>query len=348
MKAKINGCGIKNMALALLCLVVFGKVNAQDLSEKANTFLGTLSEEIREKALFTYEDDERYNMNYVPMPRMGPTFHDFDETQKEAALELLKACMSQEGYEKTMEIRQLEKVLRSIENDDTDKMPDGRPRRDPLNYHFCIFGNPSPTENWGWRFEGHHVSLNFTSDEGKIVSATPTFLGSNPAIVKTGEHRGKQVLKKESQLGFALVNSLSEDQLKTAKFSEKAPQEVITANHREVGEIEKQGIAYADLSEAQKKIFDELLQVYVGNYIFEFSETLMAKIEKAGIENLLFAWAGGLKEGTPHYYRIHGPMLLIEFDNTQNDANHVHTVVRDLTNDYGGDILKRHYEMEHQ
>lgn len=348
MELKINWHAIKKGAFTIICLFLLGKVEAQDISKKANTFLDTLSEELREKTLFSFDDEERYNMNYVPMPRKGPTFNDFDETQKQAALDLLKACLSKEGFEKTMEIRELEKVLRVIENDDNDKMPDGRPRRDPLNYHFCIFGDPSTTEIWGWRFEGHHVSLNFTSDEGKIVSATPTFFGSNPGIVKEGPYRGKQVLKRESQLGFALVNSLTADQLKIAKFSEEAPSEIITANHHEVGEIEKEGIAYSKLDRAQKKTFMKLLQIYVGNYIFDFSENLMAKIEKAGIENLHFAWAGSLKEGKAHYYRIHGPMLLIEFDNTQNDANHVHTAVRDLTNDYAEDILKRHYEMEHQ
>ncbi len=348
MNVKINPYSIRTAVFPIICLFLFGKVAAQDISDKANAFLDILSEEVREKTLFSLDDEERYNMNYVPIPREGATFHDFNETQKQAALDLLKACLSNDGYEKTMEIRELEKVLRSIENDDNDKMPDGRPRRDPLNYHFCIFGTPSASEIWGWRFEGHHISLNFTSDEGKIVSATPTFFGTNPGIVKEGDSRGKQVLKKESMLGFALVNSLSADQLKVAKFSEDAPPEIISANHREVGQIETTGIAYPHLNDAQQKILRQLLQVYVGNYIFDFSENLMAKIEKAGIENLHFAWAGSLKEGTAHYYRIHGPMLLIEFDNTQNDANHMHTAVRDLTNDYAEDILKRHYEMEHK
>lgn len=348
MKVKINGYAIKKGVFTMISLFILGKAGAQDISDKANAFLDTLSEELREETLFSFHDEERYNMNYVPIPRKGPTFHDFDETQKQAALDLLKACLSREGYEKTMEIRELEKVLRIIENDHNDKMPDGRPRRDPLNYHFCIFGTPSTSEIWGWRFEGHHISLNFTSDQGKIVSATPTFFGSNPGIVKEGAHRGKQVLKRESLLGFTLVNSLTADQLKIAKFSEEAPPEIITANHREVGEIEKKGIAYSKLDQAQKKTFNKLLQLYVGQYIFDFSENLMAKIEKAGIENLHFAWAGSLKEGKAHYYRIHGPMLLIEFDNTQNDANHVHTAVRDLTNDFAEDILQRHYEMEHR
>lgn len=335
---------IKCLILLFLCCQC---LTAQDLSEKANSFLNLLSEDLRMEAQFALEDSERFNMNYVPIPRKGPTFHDFDGPQKEAALALLASSLSQEGLKKTKEIMELEKVLRIIENDDNDKMPDGRPRRDPLNYHFCIFGDPSPTSPWGWRFEGHHVSLNFTSHDGNLVSGTPAFMGTNPGIIRTGEHRGKQVLQKESELGFALVNALDKNQLAVAKFADKAPPEIITANHRKVEGVEKKGIAYSDLSEDQKKIFMELLEVYIGNYIFEFSEVFKKKIEQAGLENLSFAWAGSMKEGVANYYRIHGPMLLIEFDNTQNNANHMHTVIRDLTNDYAEDILQKHYAEKH-
>ena len=336
-----------NYVFLLIGFLFIVKMGAQDLSAKANAFLETLPEELKAQALFSLEDEERYNMNYVPIPRKGPTFHDFNKEQKQAALALLAASLSREGYKKTEEIRELEKVLRILENDDTDKMPDGRPRRDPLNYHFCIFGTPSPTESWGWRFEGHHISLNFTSDTGTIVSATPTFFGSNPGIVKTGEYRGKQVLKKESELGLQLVNSFSADQLKATLFAEEAPYEIYSANHRQATDVSKKGIAYPQMTEDQKKLFMELVEIYIGNYIFEFSEDFRSKIMKAGKENLSFAWAGSLKEGAAYYYSIQGPMLLIEFDNSQNNANHVHTAVRDLTNDFAEDLILKHYQSEH-
>lgn len=338
---------IKNLTLPIIFLVFFGRMEAQDLSEKANAFLETLSKELRKKTVFSFEEEERFNMNYIPMPRLGPTFHDFNQNQKNAALELLKGSLSLEGYQKTVQIMELEKVLRVLEDDDNDKMPDGRPRRDSQNYHFCVFGTPSSNAVWGWRFEGHHVSLNFTSDSGTIVSATPTFFGSNPAIVKTGEQLGMQVLKKESVLGLRLVNSLTTHQLKTARFSKYAPQEIITANHRKAVGVDKKGILFSQLTDNQKKLFMQLLEVYIGNYIFDFSENLRNKINAAGIENLSFAWAGQLTEGKPYYYRIHGPMLLIEFDNIQNNANHIHTAVRDLTNDFAEDFLKQHYQKEH-
>lgn len=335
----------KHILLLIICFHFQVQIYAQELSVKANNFLNTLSKELRSQAQFTLEDEERLNMNYVPIIRKGPTFHDFNDTQKSTALDLLRASVSKEGYKKSIQIMELEKVLLII--DSSFKMPDGT-GRDPLNYHFCIFGNPSPTEAWGWRFEGHHISLNFTSNKGEIVSSTPSFMGSNPGIVRIEEQRGKKVLKKESELGFELINSLTKDQLKEAKFSEEAPYEILSANHPEVEGVEKAGIAYTKLTKVQKKVFNQLLDVYIGNYIFDFQATFRKKIMDAGIENLNFAWAGGLKEGVAHYYRIHGPMLLIEFDNTQNNANHVHTAVRDLTNDFAEDILKEHYKMEHQ
>ncbi len=321
--------------------------SAQDLSEKANTFLNSLSPELRSKAIFDLADEERKNWYYTPVVRNGPTFHDFNKKQTEAGLALLRASLSREGYRKTDEIRQLESVLKEIENDKS-KMPDGSSMRDPLNYHFCIFGTPSATSAWGWRFEGHHISLNFTSADGIITSSTPSFMGSNPGRVPSGPEKGKEVLKQESELGLQLVNSFSKDQLKDAKFSDEAPWDIITSNQREVEFMEPKGIAYTELNPDQKTLFMELLHVYLNNYEAHFSENFVEKIATAGIQNLHFGWAGGMQWGTGLYYCIQGPVLLIEYDNTQNQGNHVHTVVRDLTNDFGEDVLRKHYEEDHQ
>ena len=338
----------KKIISTTFLLLLFGMLSAQNVLQKANIFVNSLSEEVKAKTLFTIEDTERFNMNYVPIPRAGATFHDFDETQKKAALDLLRASLSEEGFRKSQEIMELEKVLRIIENDDNDKMPDGRPRRDPLNYHFCIFGNPSKDKPWGWRFEGHHLSLNFTSTDGAISSSTPTFFGTNPGIVRSTEYKGKEVLKKEAELGFSLLHSMSEKQLKTVVFTDVAPHDIVTTTDRKVKQVEQLGISYKAMSKSQKKIFMELLELYMNNYEHEFATGFRDKINKAGIENLTFAWAGSLQPGKGHYFRIQGPTLLIEYDNTQNEANHVHTVVRDLTNDYGEDVLKAHYEKDHK
>ncbi|WP_339708986.1 DUF3500 domain-containing protein [uncultured Kriegella sp.] len=337
----------KKAVLLIIFSFFLNTATAQDLSEKANNFLSTLTQELKAKAFFPLDDAERTNFNFVPMDRKGPTFHDFNETQKQAALDLLRASLSEDGYRKTTDIMSLEKVLHELLNDPSKTMSDGRPYRDPLNYHFCIFGTPSPTDFWGWRFEGHHVSVNFTSTQGKIISSTPSFFGSNPGIVQSTAAKGKEVLKKETDLGFKLVNSLEPNQLKTAKFSDEAPYEIITTNKVEVGVIETKGITYSALTKNQKEIFMELLNVYLGTYEADFAAHFKKRIKKAGMENLRFAWAGSLKAGIPNYYRIHGPILLIEYANTQNNANHVHTAIRDLENDFAKSALKEHYEEHH-
>lgn len=321
--------------------------NAQDISEKANAFIASLSEELKEQAVFPLDDEERFNMNYVPLTRKGPRFHDFNETQKAAAIDLLKSSLSEEGYRKSKEIMSLESILRIIENDDNDKMPDGRPRRDPLNYHFSIFGDPSSDIPWGWRFEGHHLSINFTSSNHKISSATPTFFGTNPGTIKITGHKDKEVLKKETALSFKLVNSLSPEQLKKAKFTDIAPIEISTTTQRKVENFEQKGIFYNDFTTDQQLLFHDLINLYLNNYEKNFSEGYREKIKKAGIENLSFSWAGSLEPGVPNYWCIQGPVLLIEYDNTQTDANHVHTVLRDPTNDYGEDTLRKHLKEDH-
>ncbi|HYC87467.1 MAG TPA: DUF3500 domain-containing protein, partial [Chryseosolibacter sp.] len=273
----------------------------------------------------------------------GVSLHDLTERQKELAFLMLRASLSEQGYDKATGIVALEAILRRVEG-----RSDGDEYRDPKKYYFSIFGKPSKENLWGWRFEGHHISMNFSSADGKITASTPTFMGANPATVPDGIEKGKQTLQMETQLAFELINSLDPAQLKQARFSEMALPEIVSGNSRSAEHLEPNGIAYSALTTAQQQLFDKLLEVYVRNYQLGFSHTLMEKIRKAGVENLSFAWAGSLEAGAGHYYRIQGPMLLIEYDNTQTNANHVHTTVRDLTNDFAEDILKEHYEKEHK
>ncbi|HZX73338.1 MAG TPA: DUF3500 domain-containing protein, partial [Cyclobacteriaceae bacterium] len=205
---------------------------------------------------------------------------------------------------------------------------------------------PSKDKLWGWRFEGHHISFNFISNKNKIVSSTPSFFGSNPGIVPRGAEKGKEILKQETDLGYELCNSFTPDQKAKAIFSETAPREILTSNKRKVELIEPTGLSYQEMTETQQTLFIQLLNIYVKNYQLGFANTLMEKIKKAEINNLSFAWAGSLSHGNGNYYRIQSPVLLIEYDNTQNNNNHVHTVVRDLTNDFAEDILREHYQNE--
>lgn len=331
--------------LFLFCALFTIEANAQgsSLAAKANEFLSLLNDDQVKKARYEFDDEERHNWHFVPRERNGLSFNDMNEKQRQAAHALLKSSLSDQGYQKATNIMALENILREVESRPADDK-----YRDPLNYYITIFGNPDGKNVWGWRLEGHHVSINFSSADNQIVSSTPTFWGSNPAIVRSGRHTGRQILKQETDLGFTLVNSLNTNQLKEAVISTTAPADIITGNQRKAELQDPKGLPYTSLTSDQKKLFMQLLNVYVKNYQLGFSKRLMEKIEKAGIDNLSFAWAGSLQPGAGHYYRIQGPMLLIEYDNTQNNANHVHTVVRDLTNDFAEDILREHYEKEHR
>ncbi|HEY0652342.1 MAG TPA: DUF3500 domain-containing protein [Chryseosolibacter sp.] len=333
--------------MKIFCLIIFVltsfSASSQEHTKAAQLFLHSLDEAQKKKAIYPFSDKERFNWNFVPTGRNGISFHDMSDRQRELALALLEVSLSQQGFTKASGIIALEAILRDVEGRSKD---DGY--RDPQKYYFTIFGNPSEKEIWGWRIEGHHLALNFSSADGVIVASTPSFMGSNPAIVKTGSQRGLQVLKKEAELGFLLVNSLTEQQRKVAVFSDVALPEIVSGNSRSVELLLPRGILYHDLNPSQQKLFRELLTVFVDNYELGFSKTLWKKIERMGYEKMAFAWAGSLQPGKGHYYRLQGVALVIEYDNTQNDANHVHTVVRDLTNDFAEDILKEHYEKAHR
>jgi len=315
-------------------------------SSLANKFLASLSASQRTKALYDFGNDERYNWHFIPKKdRKGILLSELSEKQKDAAFSLLKLYLSDTGFMHAQEIIQLELVLQSLEN-----RQKGDWFRDPGNYAFIFFGEPSDKSAWGWRFEGHHISFNFSTINNKIVSGTPGFLGANPAIVLSGPQKGKQVLKNEMELGFALIQSLTQEQLTKAIISNEVPSDIITFDSRKAMIEKPEGIFYADLNKEQQKIFLQLLSVYINRYTKHFADDMMREIEEAGLKNLQFAWVGGQKQemGKPYYYRIQGPTLIIELDNTQNNANHVHTVVRDLKHDFGGDELLKHYQEYHE
>ncbi len=334
---------MKTTILILLFSTSITCAQSSKLVLRANGFLSTLDEKTKVKAVFSLDDAERYNFYFVPREkREGACFKLLTIEQRQAALSLLNTFLSEVGYKKATEIMALETILKEVEKRSAEDN-----YRDPLNYYFVFFGTPSDQKPWAWRIEGHHFAVNFAVDKGELISSTPSFFGSNPGIVPIGEEKGKQILKQETELGFALVNSLTQDQKTKAIFSETALPEIITGNKRKAELLRPAGISYNSLTKEQQRVLMQLLDVYVSNYALGFSKKLMDKIQKAGIENLSFAWAGSLSAGAGHYYRIQGPMLLIEYDNTQTNANHVHTTVRDLTNDFAEDILREHYQKEH-
>ena len=311
------------------------------MAKAASVFLQTLSAKQKAKIQFGFNEEERYNWNYIPRSRKGLTLNEMNDQQIKAAFGLLRTALSDTGFNKTNSIIQLENVLREVESRSSHDT-----YRDPGNYSVSIFGNPATDAIWGWRLEGHHIAFNFSSRDNRLVSGTPGFLGSNPAVVLSGSEKGKYILKDEAGLGFALLHSLNKEQKNKAIVSNEAPGEILTAASRHAMINDPKGILYNELNSSQQQIFMQLLSIYIHRYTRSFAEVMMKEIEEAGLNDLRFAWAGDQQPGIghPHYYRIQGPAIIIEYDNIQNNANHIHTVIRDLKNDFGGDELLKHYK----
>jgi len=327
--------------LAVLCIVplvtaiVHAETPAAAMALTANNFLSALSPELRAKAVFEFKSDERVNWHFVPQPRLGLPFKEMSPAQSHLAHALLSSALSQRGYFKAATIMSLEQVLHELENQ--------APHRDAGLYYFSIFGTPGRNA-WGWRVEGHHLSLNFTIRGDAVLAVTPSFLGSNPAEVKAGPRQGLRVLAQEEDLGRRLVKSLDELQRATAIVITNAPRDIITGNARKAWALAPVGLPVARMNAPQRDLLQALIWEYVGRTRPELAETQWTKIQNAGWEKVSFVWVGGFEPGQGHYYRVQGPTFLLEYDNTQNDANHVHAVWRDFENDFGEDALREHYD----
>jgi len=342
----INGLMRFSLRALLVALVLLsGAVPARahepvrDMLDAATAFLTALTPEQKAKASYPLTDAERENWYFIPKDRAGLWFQAMTPAQHDLALALLRSGLSQRGYAKAEAIMALENVLKELES--------GAARRDPTHYYVTIFATPAAGASWGWRFEGHHISLNFTIVNGEHVSVTPSFLGSNPAEVRSGPKQGLRVLGEEEDLGHALVNSLDDAQRRVAVVDVKAPGEMITSNNHRADPLAPAGLAVAQMTPPQREQFLALLKLYITRYRGEIADEALAKIMAAGWEKVHFAWAGGLGKTDGHYYRIQGPTFLIEYDKTQNDANHTHTVWRDFAGDFGRDLLREHYEKDH-
>lgn len=309
---------------------------SEAMAEAATHFLASLDRQQREKVQFTFEHQERLNWQFVPMERAGLSLKEMKPSQQHLAVALLNSALSHRGLSKALNIMALEQILHEME--------DNSPRRDPDKYHVFIFGEPSTSHTWGWRFEGHHLSVSVTLVDGKTIAPTPLFMGTNPANVKQGPQEGLRVLHAEEDLGKAFLRGLDAQQRAKAVISPKAPDDVLSLPGRDATRQEPVGISGRDLRPEQRDQLATIIAEYVNNYRPEVADEDLKKIREAGIENLTFAWAGGDQTGEGSYYRVQGPTFIMEYDNTQNNANHVHVVWRDFQNDFGADLLKQHYE----
>ncbi len=309
------------------------------MTETANRFLAALSSEQRAKATFQFGDDERMNWHFIPKERKGLTLGEMSPYQKHLASALLAAGLSQTGYIKAVTIMSLEEVLKVLEND-------SGPHRNPEKYHFTVFGTPSDMGTWGWRVEGHHLSQNYTVGNGQVVDG-PSFFGSNPAEVRLGPRKGLRTLAREDDLGFEVIHALDEPEQKIAIVDAKAYNDILTAANRKAAlQGQPSGLLAAKMNARQFDALRALVELYAYNLPDDLAERRMEQLNRAG-RNVYFAWAGGIKPADPHYYRVQTPSFLIELDDTQDNANHIHSVWRDFKGDFGGDLLKAHYETSH-
>jgi hypothetical protein len=307
----------------------------EEMAEAANNFLAALTPEQKAKAYYEFKHDERFDWHYIPKPRKGLPFKEMTSPQRLLAHGLLSSGLSQRGYMKATTIMSLEQILYDLEHQAA--------QRDADLYFVTVFGEPGKAA-WGWRVEGHHLSLNFALEGDQVLAVTPSFFGANPARIQSGPRQGLRVLGNEEDLARELVKSLDPGQRNAAVVATNAPREIITGSDRKAHALEPMGIAATALTQSQRDLLLRLLKEYVFRYRAEIAETDLKAIQQAGEDKIHFAWAGGLEPGQGHYYRIQGPTFLMEYDNTQDGANHIHTVWRDLLNDFGEDLLRKHYD----
>lgn len=319
---------------------------ASRIEDAVRRWLLTLGPAQRDRATFPFQSDERSAWDYRPGSREGLALVDMSAEQRDAAHAVLDAALSARGATEVRSIIALEAILGEIERQA------GRGnwiRRDPGLYWFAVFGEPRGASPWSWRIGGHHVAIQSTVARGQVVGSAPSFLGSNPATVPAGPSAGKRAIDGEEMLARALLGSLSAAQRQIAVFDPVAPPDILSGIGRraDLGDIPT-GIRFDQLEAAQRDGLERLIRHYLERADAEVATAEWARIRSAGLDDLTFAWAGPEQPGHGHYYAIRGPSLLIEYDNTQNDANHIHAVWRDLANDWGEDLLAAHYAAGHR
>ena len=337
------------VASAVVMLAGIGSVtlatsrSAAAMSSAAQKWLDGLSAEQRGRAAFSFDSEERQRWHFIPnemFARKGVTFKEMSEPQRALAQALVKTGLSAKGYLTATSIMQLEKVLQEVEG------AQRRFPRDPEVYWLTVFGTPGDKQAWGWRLEGHHLSVRFDIVGGTMTASSPAFFGSNPAEVRQGPQKGLRVLADEEDAGRALLDQLDEKQRTSAIIKTDAPTDIITMVTPAIEPLTPPGIKRTELNPAQKDALSKLIDVYVGKMAPDVAAERMARVKKAGLDTITFAWAGGTERGQKHYYRVQGPTFLIEYDNTQNDGNHIHSVWRDFNGDFGRDLLREHLKAQ--
>ena len=329
----------------LVILFVIGTIlgaerSASTMATAASGLLASLTPDQRARAEFDFQSDERQRFHFIPtemFPRSGLTIREMTDAQRAHAHDLLGAGLSQRGYLTATTVMSLETVLNALEQG-------GRFDRSPELYFFSIFGTPSPDDPWGWRVEGHHLSLHFTIVDGTAVASAPSFFGANPAQVRTGPKAGLRTLRAREDTARALVMALDGPLRAKAVIEDVAPDDILTEAVLVIDPLSPAGVKAATLDPSQRALLMRVIEAYTSVMADDIAADRIAEIRDAGLDDIGFAWAGPVERGEPHYYRVQGPTFLIEYDNTQGDGNHVHSVWRDFTGDFGRDLLREHLQ----
>lgn len=311
-----------------------------EMGAAATAWLKLLDDRQRAASHFAWDDRRRTDWHYVPRQRPGVTLGAMNAAQSAASWDLIATLLSARGLEQVRSQLMLERILGEMEQ---------RPQfRDPGNYAITVFGDPAGTGPWSWRIEGHHLSLNTVIAPGHGVAVTPNFFGANPARVPHGhDHHGFRLLGAEEDAAFGLIGSIDGDLRKQVLIGDRALGDIVAGPGREDMLKSYQGAPLSRLDDTQRTGVLRILELFAATLRAEVAAAAMARIRDAGVDTLHFAWAGSLAPGQPHYFRIHGPSTLLEYDNTQNSANHAHSIWIDPQGMFGRDLLRAHYRDAH-
>ena len=312
--------------------------NAVNMRAAAQALIAAVDERRRERLVLAFTDPARTDWNYVPRSRPGLSFADLDARQRESVHALLKTALSEIGHRKVVNIIELELVLRELELS-------GPLFRDPEKYSIVFFGQPEVATPWGWRFEGHHLSLSFTVRGERVIASTPSFFGANPAEVRQGPKKGLRVLAAEEDDARTLLASFDAAQRKVAIVDPRPYGDIVTRAAAKVTPLEQRGLEMRAMNESQRAQLRALIDVYASNFEPTLRAARLARVDEGDTGAIRFAWAGPTERNRPHYYRIQGAKFVIEYDASQNDGNHIHTVWRDFDGDFGRDLLREHHSM---
>lgn len=329
--------------------------SSDDIIDITIEFINSLQKEELVTVNHDFEDTLRTRWTNLPVglaKRPGISYGELSEESKIRFNHLLTTLLSSQGYLKITSIMNLDDILNIVYKTAYErKTISGKVFDEVMNldwnykhYFISIWGEPQKEKPWGLKFEGHHISLNL-SVAGDKYSLTPLFLGTDPAEVTISKYAGLRVLSKEEDYGIKLINSLNKEEKLIATLSKEVLQDIITNPTNKNRITQYQGIKASDFNKEQKELFELLIKEYIGNLEYYKANEYLDKIKKSGIDEIYFAWIGSYERRKPNYYIVNGPDFLIEYDNVgfQKDGNHIHSIWREKNNDFGEDILKKHY-----